>query len=98
LGEKVKIYCFWQQQASGKGSNVRPLSWADPERVIEPMWVQQSPEVLAWLEAHGNPQWRSDFSPHQNMKALRDALGYWPEPYAWAEGREPELNDSLDNI
>jgi len=44
------------------------------------MCVKQTPDVLAWLERYGNPEWNDYFDRRGNCISMKNNLGYWPEP------------------
>ena len=83
--------------ANGSGGfHIRPVSWEDPAQLLTPMWAKQTPDALAWLEAHGNPEWNSGFNSKKNCLSLKARLGYWPEPVDVPVTLTPqEFNDPI---
>jgi len=92
----VDCFLFWVPFASGEGRHIRPVSWADPEELLEPMWLAHTPAAIAWLNTHGNPTWNSFYSRKRNAEHLHTVLGYWPPPIdVDARPLPKQFNDEL---
>lgn len=90
----MRCLLFKTPFANGKpGFHVRAVSWDNPEELLTPMWVSQTPIVIAWLTKYGNPEWQYQFDRRKNCLSLRNRLGFWPDPIDVPIEKVPEAFD-----
>lgn len=78
----MRCYLFWWSSEKEKtlGRQIVPVSYLSPDDLIEPFYVEATPEHVAWLKRYKDPIWVIGKSGLENALRMNMLAGCWPDP------------------